>query len=325
MQASCLAQPVETLGYAPKCATVAAMKLAALALVSFVVAACSSDPEPTKITSTEACAAFTKMTCEKMQECASFKLSTTYGDIETCKARVQIECEAKVTVPNSSATPDRVSACATDGKAVICAEYLRNKLAPTCALAPGGLDTGEACTFDSQCKTTFCRQISGTGCGKCSDRQAVGAACSTTSECDTNAVCSKLKCVVPADVGQGCSPEKPCVGGLKCISGTCNTPLLRDADCKEQGEKCAQGDYCDASTLKCKPITLGQAGEDCGTVQGKVIRCEASGFCGPELDSVCVSAAADEGGCDDLVGPRCLPPAACVAGKCIDPRKTKCR
>jgi hypothetical protein len=304
------------------------MKAASLSLtgiLAVVIVACGSDPVTSKVTAVEACTELTKTTCDKMLECAAFKLATTYGDLETCKARVQIECEAKVSAPNSSQTPDRVSACAKDGVAVTCADYLRAKNAPSCLLIAGGLGDNEPCTFDAQCKSTFCKQLSGTGCGKCTPRQAVGASCTNTVECDLASVCNRLKCVVPADVAQGCSPEKPCVGGLKCIAGTCATPLLMDADCKDQGEKCAEGAYCDASTFKCKPIRQAQSGEDCGTVQGKVIRCKASAYCGPELDSVCIAAAADEGGCDDLSGPRCLPPASCVAGKCLDPRKTTCR
>jgi hypothetical protein len=303
----------------------AASSFSLIGLAAVGIFACGSDPVETKVTAVEACTALAKTTCDKAQECAPFKLATTYGDPETCRARVQIECEAKVSAPSSSQTPNRVSACASDGVGVTCADYLRTKNAPSCLLIPGGLGDNEACTFDSQCKSTFCKQLSGTGCGKCTPRQAVGASCTNTLECDLASVCQRLKCVVPADVAQGCSPEKPCVGGLKCVGGTCATPLTLNSDCKEQGEKCVDGAYCDGSTFRCTAIKQAQSGEDCGPVQGKFIRCKASAYCAPELDSVCIAAAPDEGGCDDLTGPRCLPPASCVAGKCLDPRKTACR
>jgi hypothetical protein len=301
------------------------MKTLSLALPFALVLACSSNPPAAEISSEEACIAYTKTTCEKQQECSATELATTFGDLPTCLARTKLLCLAQVSAAATSVRPSGLAACAKDQKATTCAEVLRGKSAKTCATIPGTLGDAEACNFDAQCTSTFCKQVPGTGCGKCTKRQSVGAQCSTNSECETGSVCASGKCVIPAVMLEACGLEKPCEGALRCIDKVCTQPLTLDQDCKDKGEVCVPGAYCDGASFKCKAIGFAQANEACGTIQGKRVDCKASGFCPTIQGGTCKAAAADEAGCSDLEGPRCVLPASCIAGFCKLPQQAACR
>jgi hypothetical protein len=304
-----------------------AMKVLSLALTSLLVvaSACSSTPAPPSVSREDACDSYTKTVCDKLNECAPIDLATIYGDLNTCVARTKLLCLAQLAVPNTSTNVDRLVACASEGKSQSCAEVARDKVKPTCRTAPGTLADGEGCNFDEQCVSTYCKTISGTGCGKCTKRQDVGAICVNDGECAAGAVCAQGKCVLPADQLESCGSEKPCAGQLNCIAQKCAEPLPLEADCSMTGSLCVGGAYCEGSSNRCKLIAVEQGGQLCGAPQGKIVYCKASGFCSYKPGATCLPASADGAGCDDLSGPRCLPPARCAAGTCKLPQDAKCR
>jgi hypothetical protein len=294
-----------------------------LLCLSILQTACSSDPAPVKVSAAQACEEYSKASCAKTAQCQSFALTAIFGDAQTCEARVRVNCIADLAATGTSSTPESVATCAKDAKATLCADLTIGKRVPSCAALPGTLNEGDACNFNTQCTSTFCKPVSGTGCGKCKKREAVGALCSTSADCEVGASCSQQKCVLPANFGEECAPEKPCAGSLKCIDRKCVQPLAIGADCVS--EPCVGGAYCDGATKKCTEIAVASANEVCGAVQGKVSLCKASGFCNPAPGATCLPSAADGGGCDDISGPRCMFPATCVAGKCTLPQDTVCK
>jgi hypothetical protein len=299
------------------------LHLAGAALVLSVFVACSGAVEPAKITAAEACAEFAKLSCAKAAECLPFELSTQFGDTQTCEARRTANCKAELASTGVSRTPDAVSACAKDTKTSNCPDGIIGKTVASCATSTGSLNEKDACNFNAQCSSTYCKPIPGTGCGTCAKRQAVGALCSNTAECEVGALCSQQKCTLPANFGEDCAQEKPCAGSLKCIERKCAQPLAIGVACA--GEPCTPGAYCSGSTNTCTAYAVSLANETCGSVQGKLSSCKAAGFCGSQAGATCLPSAADGGGCDDVNGPRCMFPASCVAGKCTLPQETVCK
>ena len=103
----------------------------------------------------------------------------------------------------------------------------------------------------------------------------IGAACDdVAAECKTGLYCDGLTshCTAPGAAGAACTESSACVSQLVCSSGgtagmatTCQAASAAGAACQANGE-CAAGLGCAAATHQCTLITWASAGQPCGDV-----------------------------------------------------------
>jgi hypothetical protein len=81
---------------------------------------------------------------------------------------------------------------------------------------------------------------------------------------------------------------------------------------------------CTAANV-CKQVSLANAGESCGTVNGTLVACAANGRCqNMGGTSTCQAALEDGASCSAAV-PNCEPPAQCLNGTCTIPDPGTCK
>ena len=108
-------------------------------IVAIALVACSGDDAGASISAEAACDDAAKAYCAKIDECASFFMKLGFGDVATCEQRLKINCVPGFSATGTSATPSRLSQCATDVKATSCDEILGRNLPPSCKTEPGTL------------------------------------------------------------------------------------------------------------------------------------------------------------------------------------------
>lgn len=302
-------------------------------LVGIALVACSGDDASASISAEAACDDAAKAYCAKVDECAPFFVKLAWGDVATCVGRVKINCVPGFSANGTSATPSRLSQCATDVKSLSCEDTLGRNLPVSCHTDPGTLADGAPCGVDAQCKGRLCRQAGGNACGACSTIGSAGAACERDEDCDSGLGCADKKCVTFAKAGATCGATQPCLRSLACNKGTCAAPLAAGAACEPNTDQSqnpcdgAKGFFCHFQTKVCTSITAAAAGGACGLVDNTIAICTAGGDCKVTtgLTGTCQAAAADGATCDDAKGPKCVAPAKCIGGVCkiTDPSTCK--
>jgi hypothetical protein len=303
-------------------------------IVAIVLVACSGDDAGASISAEAACDDASKAYCAKINECAPFFVTLAFGDVATCEARIKIDCVPGFSANGTSATPSRLSQCATDVKALACDDTLARNLPVSCHTEPGALADGAPCGVDAQCKGKLCRQSSGNTCGACSTIGAGGAACERDEDCDSSLGCVDKKCVTFAKAGSPCTATSPCVRSLSCNKGTCAVPLSGGAACEPNTDQsmnpcdASKGFFCHPTTKVCTAIKTAGAGAECGIVNQDLVICTGGAFCKPgtpPTKGTCLAAAADGAACDDTNGPKCVGPARCIGNVCkiTDPSSCK--
>jgi hypothetical protein len=271
-----------------------------------------------------------KAICERTNACAPALITTLYGDVTACTARLAAGFTLGVGANGSTASPVATSACAQAIPGITCADLLSNQIATACRPVAGTLTDGAACAADGQCATAHCKIALGQTCGTCAKRGAASAECGLADDCEYGLTCAGGKCTSYGASGAACSANAPCRGDLVCRGGKCGTAAAT-------GEACAEGDGCDelhgvicsVAKKKCVPVSYGGGNAACGIVPSGVELCASSGFCkgleAPKYQGTCVAAAADGESCDLTNGPFCKPGAVCTSGKCVLPDPAKCR
>jgi hypothetical protein len=266
----------------------------------------------------KACADNAGAYCTQLNTCALFLVTTQYGDELTCVARQQPGCLDALAAPGTGWTGDKLEACVTARTALDCADFLHAKPQPGACRVTGLIATSDACRYDEQCGTGYCRYAAGASCGNCVTRGATGAPCTASADCAGNLMCAGAgTCQPPATATNPCSATIPCVQGLVCIGSVCVAPAgvaTPPATCvpKNNSADCdyTQGVYCDATTMACQPYSKAQAGDACGGSTPTVCTGDATCF-----QSLCVAPADDGSTCNAAAGLNCLAPSSCLGGE----------
>lgn len=308
------------------------------------VVACSS------VSPTQACTDLAKAVCDKAAQCASSVVSEVYGDATTCASRTTSSCEQSLALKDTADTPDFAEKCSVAYATLSCGDALDNVPAADCKRKElGKLSDGSACGTAGQCASSVCQIDGTTGCGKCIEPAAAGAACQSTNDCQDGLVCaagtSGGVCIAPAASGATCStkaPIVPCQGGLICNGTTCQTPLAAGSACDPTPGKSlcdgASGYWCTPKGTRCVAVKFAGPNAACGydSTTGDSTACTGGGAGAgvlgacmnidqKTLQGTCAAAAADGAACDATNGPFCTPPALCLSGKCtvVDPATCK--
>ncbi len=234
------------------------------------VVACSS------VSPTQACTDLAKAVCDKAAQCASSVVSEVYGDATTCASRTTSSCEQSLALKDTADTPDFAEKCSVAYATLSCGDALDNVPAADCKRKElGKLSDGSACGTAGQCASSVCQIDGTTGCGKCIEPAAAGAACQSTNDCQDGLVCaagtSGGVCIAPAASGATCStkaPIVPCQGGLICNGTTCQTPLAAGSACDPTPGKSlcdgASGYWCTPKGTRCVAVKFAGPNAACG-------------------------------------------------------------
>ncbi len=274
------------------------------------------------------CADYATAYCSARDACtASYVTLVNYADVATCVARTKDQCVRRSIADGVAATPDKVEQCASDLPSFNCNDLFSNLQPASCIPAPGGLDDDAGCAFSAQCASGFCQSDSSSACGYCAPMPKGGDDCNVDADCgSSNGLrCDQttFTCAVYGDAGATCDDPAGCKDGDSCVAltgqtnGTCEASVTTVGDpCDSTGVsapncdtrlglRCVQG--------ACTDVTYAGGGDACGTINGHVAICEATGTCtGATGAKTCVAAAADGSPCDQTNGPKCLSPARCV-------------
>lgn len=272
------------------------------------------------------------------------------------EARMKALCLSGLTLNGTGLTAQHLGPCGNALKDLSCDAPVGETEA--CRPPPGKFAPGAACWEDEQCSTTHCKGASGSTCGVCTARLAVGSTCGPQDECAVGASCLSGKCVaeVKSAAGGGCDELKneSCQAGLYCDStartckpyvtegGACSAELrcARELRCDSTSNKCVKqvlaaegqacgadavrcqtGLGCDPTTSKCVKVTMVAPGGDCS---GTFTRC-TEGRC-IEGTNKCPMVVADGGACtEDSSTEICAFGADCIDGKCLLPAQVVCK
>ena len=270
----------------------------------------------TPVSPAQACDAHIGAVCNLLQRCAGFSAQINYGDVATCRARNRIGCEETFSAKGVTFLAEQMSTCAASFAGLSCQDLFSDNLPAACDFPAGTLPNGSVCG-DEQCQSGACRMTS--ACGTCAATVPAGSSCANGERCADGLKCaSNGMCVSPGAAGAPCGVSLPCKSPLACRNGTCSAASAAGGACNQSSD-CdpTAGLLCNGGT--CQAVSFADAGQPCGFIAGGVTLCRASGFCRMvqgQASGTCVAAAADGATCNDLSGPSCMPPAACINGTC---------
>jgi hypothetical protein len=260
--------------------------------------------------------------CGQLAQCAPFVAATRYGDDTSCVGSVTAVCLDSVAAPGSGWTDATLRACTHAVGALSCAAFLRGKPAPGACRVTGTTDTGDACVYDGQCRSGYCRVAMAPGqCGNCVTPGLTGSPCGSSADCDGDLMCaSSGTCQPPAAAGVACdSPPRPCQPGMTCVGGACTPRAGAGASC-DPSESVAcdseQGLFCDEQTSTCQPTGVAQIGQSCGP---RLAECYGGGVCD---SGTCARAPSTGDACDGDAG--CGSLGTCTGGVCQPFTATDC-
>jgi hypothetical protein len=267
-----------------------------------------------------ACDSFVSTFCNKINECFPFAIKAAYKDTAECASRQKAQCVKSLSAPNTGATPAQLDACTSAYSGIACDGALKQPDA--CKTVAGTLADGAPCGEDAQCAGRACNKTGESNCGACAKRVAAGGDC-TGAKCDDGLTCAQSsKCVVPGAAGASCGDNQPCDAFLVCSKGTCGQGAAAGGSCAD-GEACNvfKGLVCEPTSKTCKEITVANAGEKCGLVDGAFVLCASGGSC---KSGTCAAPLADGASCT-ADGAGCQEPAECLNGVCTisDPGSCK--
>jgi hypothetical protein len=280
----------------------------------------------------QACSDLVTGLCSKLEACAPFAIVLSFGDINTCIARLKLACPSLFNSTGTGMNPSNAEACANAYATAACEDVLGNRSFDACVF-PGSVAAGAGCGENSQCAAdAYCNFSGGQPCGVCSPRLAGGATCSADGNCQSGLVCAKQNnaatgtCVAPGGQGAACDATHPCLATLGCsAAGACGPLLAAGAPCTVQNCDTLHGLYCNPQTHICAQITAAGPGSPCGysMAAGSYSLCAASGRCvlasGAMAIGTCEATAKDGMSCDSTNGPPCISPAFCSGGVCSLP------
>jgi hypothetical protein len=257
----------------------------------------SGPPDPMEV---KFCNDAAKNACDKLAMCQPFILKIVYGDVAACQARYALDCVDAQPIPGNTTTPAAIAACLAAQAAQTCADYLNDAPVPACDLK-GAAPNGDPCVDGRQCMSGNCSRGPLDSCGVCSAFVPEGGTCPSN---------------LPA-----CAPGLACVGRTGATTGVCTKAVGMAASCLRA--PCLAGLYCNAANVCVPELTTAGAVcdpmDDACDVVGKELTCQAS-----MLKCVPITYAPVGGVCNDVVA--CTGSAICQAasmaateGKCVAP------
>jgi hypothetical protein len=253
--------------------------------------------------------------CGQLAQCAPFLAATRYGDDTACVAGVTAVCLDSVAAPGSGWSDATLRACTGALSALSCSDFLRGKPAPSACRIAGTTNTGDACVYDGQCRSGYCRVAGRAQCGNCATPGLTGSPCGRDADCDGDLMCASTgTCQPPAAAGVSCdSPPRPCRLDLACIGGTCTRRGGAGASCDpREAAACdaEEGLFCDEHSSTCMALGVGQVGESCGA---RSAACYGGAVC---TEGTCANAPGVGEVCDGDGGTGCGPLGTCTGGVC---------
>lgn len=276
--------------------TLKPLLLSSAALTALLVAACSSTTGSSGGSSTSACNEYFDVVFAPAARCGS-GVTVAPSEEARVRARFVSVCEKALTAPGQGITAAFLTDCSAKLKAAPCGSDFED----LCKPPAGTLENGAACGDDSQCKSRECKKASGTACGKCEARIAVGQPCDIqTQACVEGAVCS-----------------------TKSGSGVCESqgPKLKEGEvCFDPTKPGSSLGQCDTG-LRCNLENVGPNAEPakCAPRGGVGAACTSAAECRTELTCVDKKCAAPPG-----EGAACTPGSRCATGLACDATARKC-
>jgi hypothetical protein len=251
------------------------------------------------------------------------------------------QMQAAVAAGTLKYDPALAATCLSEIAAKAC-DALTDRLGDACdQAAEGSAAVGEDCSYDFDCKgTAFCKFDGGCP-GKCTERLAAGASCSSDDDCQDGLVCggATQACVKPAAVGQpcggsvapDCAPMSLCMGddSSQQQAGTCKA--FSEVFAGKAGDGCsyADGNLC-AGDLSCVYDAPPPATGKCAAKVGSGAACKrlsvpqscpAGEYCdgtGAATDGTCKALPGAGQPCAKVLGDdTCAPYARCEGGTCV--------
>jgi hypothetical protein len=276
-----------------------------------------------------ACSASAAAVCALQARCNLPQQRSQYGDGGTCFTRENEDCVTALLTPNNGNTAAHIAACASSRSGESCATAYDLGTPDACAQPTGSGQTGTSCTHDGQCASGFCALPVTSACGTCQAQPAAGASCTDLAGCGAGLECYDGVCAAyVTTVGGTCSDTKPCGYELDCVSGACASQgTTVGTACGGLLPGCAPtlGLYCKPTTTgstvgTCQTASIATAGQACGVIANVETVCGAESVCykqPADAGSKCIARAADNGACNTVTGPDCIPFSRCV-GTVID-------
>jgi hypothetical protein len=288
-------------------------------------------PEPATSTELEqyrACVDYFVAQCSRRTAC------DPSAPESACLASSLPRCPDLLFSAGSRLDVDIVDGCAKAWNDAACDDINRGMF-PECGYPEGAFETGEPCSFGSQCATLACGRFQGDGCGECLPILEEGDACgSSQGACPPGTQCSgTCEATLPFNLppGTACEVVGQCTSGYVCRADeqggrTCQA-LFEIGETCEASWECSEG-YCDAESSRC---TVGAAvGAPCPEDGwGRLRSCAGNAMCDTRSDlPVCVERVgvteacwvragtiSSQGNCDGEL--RCLcTDAACAERRC---------
>lgn len=202
--------------------------------------------------------------CSSGIQCQSTQCSSTNTD--TCGTCVATAKEGEMCDSNKTRC---VQPLVCTGQTGTCAKRTYNPAGAPCDSFAQQCDDGLRCDYTTK---------------KCVAYVMSGGACTTTTDCNSNLVCSAMKCIDPPGEGGDCSMSLRCAKDLAC-------------------------DY--SGTKTCVKLTYAKGGEACSSVKP----CAATLSC--PTTKVCPMVIPDGGACNAMdMTQTCDYAARCIDGKC---------
>jgi hypothetical protein len=279
--------------------------------------------------------AYASATCERLQRCDLSFVKEYLGDSAACATRLAADFKGQLATPGTNLPQSQIDACAAKLKQAAC--DVESGTLTECQFK-GTLAAGAPCATSAQCKSGACfKPLVGViiaDCGTCSDPVAAGADCSNAA-CQIGLACINDKCIELAGAGAACEAIKPCKSSFQCVSGKCEKPLPKDAECGLSDGALAcdpapallclpTGPGADAKG-KCTEVQFAQLGATCGfdAATSTLVSCLGSSCAGVETGK-CVPDLEEGAPCSDKP-PACSYPLDCRNGKCTKADPMACR
>ncbi|MBI2388185.1 MAG: hypothetical protein HYV09_01100 [Deltaproteobacteria bacterium] len=280
----------------------------------------------------DGCEALATAYCARLDGCAPAVVFRAFGDTETCRKRVVLDCGSAIGAAGAHLQRSGLENCAEAVTTMACTDLFTGLHPSACAKPEGERISGAGCSYAAQCRSSCLRTSVSVDrwCGRC-DPEPTEPECDAVaphefqlvkpidvpglsrgtdrSGCPQGLVCSgEKRCVEGAAQGAACSDTEPCLRPLVCDGGTCKKLGARAAPCGLGMVACNvyEGLWC--ASGRCVDIRKADEGQPCpADLGGNIPLCARSSTC---VEGTCVPTKPDGAAC--VMGSDCLWPAVCL-------------
>jgi hypothetical protein len=226
------------------------------------------------------CGNYAQKYCNQLQVCAPGIFPFFgFATVADCAATYGPECKDALTAPHTGATVALVQQCSDQLAALSCAQLLQGGAAPACFPRGGTIANGGACSSEWQCASGRCSVQSIGSCGTCVPAVPLGQSCdpngvhgpdcADTLFCGVTSAGTTPVCGKSVALGAACADTALCPANSYCdgttklctplpaVGQTCDPSTIVYCDLTKAAASC------DATTSRCKPVTVTKAGESC--------------------------------------------------------------